>query len=693
MHAFTPIRQRSVHMLGYKFEFTRRASALQSRPVPVTRGDGTRRCLHSIATAMLFVILAPSVAFAESDGASTVSSIDPAQLETFVDETVRAAMRQDNIAGVSVAIVNRSGPILIKGYGIAAPGRAVDTDTLFPMQSISKTMVWIALMQLVEQGKIRLDDPVNAHLPADLQIPDEGFRKPILIRDLIGHTSGFEDSALGHLFVQRAESLLPLEAYLARFRVHRAREPGTVQVYSNYGAALGGAIVAHVSGMAWEDYVEQRIIQPLGMGAATFRQPYSQDLAKAHGLPPPMPQVNESHLADGFRRGTAGLEAAAREFTADVPAGALVASATNMAAYMDALLNPQVMERAGVLKAQTLLSMRIPFFNGPAGFGDMRYGFQAFALPGDLDAFGHGGDSVYQVASMTLIPSRGLGIFVAANTASGRGLTVRLRQDLAAKFLGAALAPPVYGAQAYHEAASFAGDYRNFRRAYFRTERGLYDLLIGAISVSAVPNGDLLVRSILDKPRLLVPMGGGVYRDSEGPERIAFRQMNGQIGLYEPYLFTAWERVGYFESPGWAIVIIALTLFAAIVALGGAIRRIVARLSDKGFEIYAARIVAATAVAWLAGFLFFAMFLAKGLTASNLVEIMWWYPSAALICSCWAFAAAAALSLASVPSLAVVARSNDWSIWRRGAHALEVLVFIGCSATFWRLGFIGFSGW
>ena len=680
-------------MLGDKFEFIRRASALQTRPVLAIPGGATRRCLHSITAAMLFAILSPSPSFAESDGPSTTSSIDPAQLDTFVDETVRTAMRQDDIAGVSIAIVDRSGPILVKGYGIAAPGRAVDADTLFPMQSISKTMVWISLMQLVEQGKIRLDDPVNLHLPAGLRIPVDGFRKPVLIRDLIDHTSGFEDSALGHLFVQRAESLLPLETYLARFRVHRAREPGTVQVYSNYGAALGGAIVARVSGMAWEDYVEQRIIQPLGMGAATFRQPYSEDLAKAHGLPPPMPQVVETHLTDGFRRGGAGLEAAAREFTSDVPAGALVASSTNMAAYMGALLNPQVMERAGVLKAQTLLSMRTPIFNGAAGFGDMRSGFQAIALPGDLEAFGHGGDSIYQVASMTLIPSRGLGIFVAANTASGRGLTIRLRQDLATKFLGATLAPPVYGSQAYREAASFAGDYRNLRRAYFRTERGLYDLLIGAIAVSAAPNGDLMIGSFLDKPRLLVPMSDGVYRDIKGPERIAFRPLNGQTGLYEPYLHTAWERVGYFESPGWAILVIVLTLFAAVVALGGAFRRIVVRRPAEGFEIYAARVVAAGAVAWLTGFALFAMFLAKGLTASNIAEIMWWYPSAALICSCWAFAAAAALTVASVPSLAVVARSNDWSTWRRGAHALEVLIFIACAATFWRLGFIGFSGW
>jgi CubicO group peptidase (beta-lactamase class C family) len=637
----------------------------------------------------LFAMLIPSLAFAELDA----QLIDPADLEAFVDGRVREAMRQDNIAGVSVAVVDQSGPLLIKGYGMAAPGRAVDADTLFPVQSISKTMVWIALMQLVEQGKIRLEDPINAHLSELLQIPDEGFRKPILIRDLVNHTSGFEDSAFGHLFVQLAETLLPLDAYLSHFRVHRVREPGKIQIYSNYGAALGGALVAHVSGMDWEDYAEQRIIRPLGMGTATFRQPYSQDLAKARALPPPMPPTTAALLTDGFRRGAAGLETAPREFTSDFPAGSLVASPRGMAAYMSALLNPQTMAAAGVLQAQTLLSMRRPFFSGPAGFGDMRFGFEAFALPGDIEAFGHGGDSIYQVASMTLIPSRGLGIFVSANTASARALVEDLRQELTAKFFGAELAPPVYGARAYEEAISYAGDYRNLRRPYFRTEHGIYDLLIDAISVVAEPNGDLQMRSFVSGSRLLVPMGGGVYRDRNGPERIAFRPLGGQIGLYEPYSDTAWGRVGFFQRAGTAMLLIALTLFVAIFSVGGAIYRIIAARSEAGFENYAVKIVTASAAAWLAGFALFFAFLAKGLTASNIREIIWWYPSAALVCACWAFAGAATLTFASVPSLAVATRSNGWSIWRRGAHTLEVLIFVACATLFWRLGFVGFSGW
>jgi CubicO group peptidase (beta-lactamase class C family) len=123
---------------------------------------------------------------------------------------------------------------MARGYGAAAfdPYRKVDADTLFRVGSISKTPVWIAIMQLVEEGKLSLDDPINDRLPPALRIPDESFQKPILIRHLMTHTAGFEDS-LEDLFVHDPARLLALDESLAAHRVHRVREPGTLAVYSN----------------------------------------------------------------------------------------------------------------------------------------------------------------------------------------------------------------------------------------------------------------------------------------------------------------------------------------------------------------------------------------------------------------------------------------------------------------------------
>ena len=225
--------------------------------------------------------------------AQTQSHVDRTTIEAFVDGAVREALRADHIAGVSIAIVDRAGVVMARGYGAAAfdPYRKADADTLFRVGSISKTPVWIAIMQLVEQGKLSLDDPINNRLPPSLQVPDEGFQKPILVRHLMTHTAGFEDSTEG-LFVHDPTKLMTLDQSLAAYRVHRVREPGTLAVYSNYGAALAGALVAHVAGETWQDYAERRILRPLGLATATYREPYPESVATARD-PRPEPMAAE----------------------------------------------------------------------------------------------------------------------------------------------------------------------------------------------------------------------------------------------------------------------------------------------------------------------------------------------------------------------------------------------------------------
>src|SRR5580698_3504360 len=120
--------------------------------------------------------------------------IPPAELEAFVDGVVRQAMTTDHIAGAAVSVVQNGQVVLDKGYGFAGPDRAVDPNTtLFRVGSISKTFTWIALMKEVEAGRMRLDAPINLYLPEPLQIKDQGFSRPIYVRDLMTHSAGFED--------------------------------------------------------------------------------------------------------------------------------------------------------------------------------------------------------------------------------------------------------------------------------------------------------------------------------------------------------------------------------------------------------------------------------------------------------------------------------------------------------------------
>ena len=278
------------------------------------------------------------------------AAIDAAHLVDFVDGAVADAMQRDRLAGVSVAIVGRDAVLLAKGYGISAlkPRTQMTADTLCRVGSISKTIVWIALMQLVEQGKIKLGDPINRYLPKPLQVPDEGFAQPIQVWHLMSHTAGFEQTVLGHMVVDDPRRELPLRTYLARYRPHRVLPPGEIAVYSNYGTALAGIIVSQVSGMPWEDFAERQVLRPLGMRLATFREALPPDVAADRSLPKPIDSAAAAMLSRGFQWQNDRLEEAPPEFiTHYAPAGGMVANANDMAAYMRALLDPETLAQSG----------------------------------------------------------------------------------------------------------------------------------------------------------------------------------------------------------------------------------------------------------------------------------------------------------------------------------------------------------
>ena len=490
-----------------------------------------------------------------------------------MDGAVGEAMRSDHIAGVTVAIVDRSGVVMTRGYGIAAknPDRAVDADTLFRVGSISKTVVWISLMQLVEQGKIGLDDPINEHLPAGLRIPDEGFSRPILVRHLMAHSAGFEDSVLQGFFLHDPARLVPLDDFLRTHRVHRVREPGAVSVYSNYGAALAGAIVETVSGQSWQDYAEQHVLRPLGMATATYREPYSVALAKAHRLASPMPPVVAAKVTDGFTYADGAFQPQRFEYVGLIgPAGALSASADDMAAYMRALLDPAVMQAAGVLKADTALAMRQPLFGNTPELGQWRHGFMDFSANAGRPSFGHDGDVIYQHSTMEIFPDAGLGVFISVNTRRGLPLLQTLPAAVLDRFVGPLL-PLQRATDARAEAARVAGTYRGLRLPAHRTERALLSLF-GISSVTALSNGDILIGELR-----YMPIGGGVFTRTDRPGRIAFHEVAGRMRLYDDIGAEPADRVGFFEGPQWLLLIAALGAVTAIWGVASGARRLMVR--------------------------------------------------------------------------------------------------------------------
>jgi CubicO group peptidase (beta-lactamase class C family) len=177
-----------------------------------------------------------------------------ADVQAFLDGFMPMQLERENIAGAVVLVVKNGAVFFAKGYGYSDVEKKVPvtTDaTLFRPGSISKLFTWTAVMQLVEQGKLDLDQDINKYL--DFTIPAK-FGKPITLRNLMTHTPGFEEQ-IKDLINEEGAPMATLKQHLSQHIPERIFPPGTTPAYSNYGAALAGYIVERVSGRPFNDYV------------------------------------------------------------------------------------------------------------------------------------------------------------------------------------------------------------------------------------------------------------------------------------------------------------------------------------------------------------------------------------------------------------------------------------------------------
>lgn len=172
---------------------------------------------------------------------------------------------EDQTAGVATAVFDRCSVIYdgYFGYANKEEGLAVDEQTVMEWGSVTKLTVWVSVMQLWEQGKLDLNQDIRTYLPERF-LRNLRYQTPITMLDLMNHKAGFEELVFG-MTADRAEDIIPLEKALSRYQPVQRFEPGVVQAYSNYGAALAGYIVERISGQPYSEYVKEHIFDPLDM--------------------------------------------------------------------------------------------------------------------------------------------------------------------------------------------------------------------------------------------------------------------------------------------------------------------------------------------------------------------------------------------------------------------------------------------
>lgn len=344
------------------------------------------------------------------------AAAQPAELAPVTASVAAAAQAEladKEIPSIAVALVDRGGVVWSRAWGTAdAEGKMPATPaTLYRAGSVSKLFTDVAVMRLVEQGKLDLDAPVTRYLP-DFR-PENPFGGAITLRQLMTHRSGLvRESPRGHYFDADAKGQADAVASLNATRLVAA--PGAITKYSNAGIAVVGEVVARVTGKPYAQAVTDLVLRPLGMTASGFdRAALSAPVA-----------YSQMVSFDGGRWAAPPLE------LGTPAAGSLYTNTGDLGAFARAMLN----DGGNVLRPATLTEMWREQY-GKTGQRSFGLGFALGTLDGQR-IVGHGGAVYGHVTSLQLMPDAGIGVVVFATVDSGttaqRIATHTLRSWLAA---------------------------------------------------------------------------------------------------------------------------------------------------------------------------------------------------------------------------------------------------------------------
>jgi CubicO group peptidase (beta-lactamase class C family) len=369
-------------------------------------------------------------------GALSLPAADYSAVVPKLENIVREEMREWDIGGIAVSLVDDQQVVYAAGFGEAKRG------SLFRVGSISKLFNAVAVMQQVEAGKLNLDEPLPADVSAINPFPGE---PKVTLRQLLSHRSGLprEGSVGGYMDDSEPGLSATVASVPASVLVTRPTEKTR---YSNLAPSVAGRMVERASGLSFEDYQQARIHRPLGMtNSAWTRKRVSRDhLVVSH--------IRVADADGNFRRQKCPVFD-----LGTIPAGNLFSSVDDLARFASSLMAGG----RGILKTETLEQMWQPqFTDAKTGFG------LAFMIGrfGEHRTVSHNGAVFGHSTSLVVLPEKKIAVIVLGNEDIANGRIRRisnfaLAQMLQAKF-GEAPAEPFKAFTATNLEA-FAGEYES----------------------------------------------------------------------------------------------------------------------------------------------------------------------------------------------------------------------------------------
>lgn len=355
------------------------------------------RTSHFPILLLLFCIVSFSTCKKWNDNITTTSDLA---------ECIQDEMDKQNISALS-ALIFQDDQIKYEGYfgqSDVGQGQALESNHVFLLASISKTVTAAALLKLYDQGMFGLDDPINDFLPFAVSVP--GRSTAITFRMLLTHTSGIADgSALDGQYYYGEDSPVALNDFLENYLVPGGTyynesenfhdfEPGDQHEYSNVGSALIGVLVEEISEMGFNAYCKQNIFDPLGMENTFWR----------------LDEINQP-IVMPYNYSGGEYEAIGHYTFTDYPNGGLRSTAQDMFKFLSVHANGGVSNGVQLLAPSTvqeILTPQIPDI-------DEEVGLHFFVMEKDLELWGHDGGEQGVATVMAFHPTTRIGIVLLCN--------------------------------------------------------------------------------------------------------------------------------------------------------------------------------------------------------------------------------------------------------------------------------------
>lgn len=431
-----------------------------------------------------------------------------------------AAMKTHGVPGAVVGILYQ-GEIKTAGLGVTHVEHPlpVTPDTLFQIGSITKTYTATAIMRLVEQGKLSLDEPVRTYVP-DFAVVDQDTSARVTVWHLLTHTAGWS----GDLFTDMNFGDDALAQYVAAMAELEQETPlGAYVSYNNAAVSLAGHVVAAVTGKTYEAAMQELVLEPMGLKRSFFNpiDVMIHRFVVGHSAGPKGPEVASPWP---IPRG-------------DNPCGGLVCDIGDLLRYGRFHLGDGTAEDGTrLLSAESMALMQTP---QATMWTDEAIGLTWFLNVTDgVVRVSHGGSTIGQQAELTLVPQHGLAIGVLTNADEGLGVNQDVTKCALREYAGLNVSDPEAMEASAEELAAFSGLYTRYM---VEMELGmLAGQLVGQIRYTAgFPTKDS------PPPPCPPPMSLGLCE----PDRLLF--LNGRLkGLPVDVVrdadgSVAWLRAGY----------------------------------------------------------------------------------------------------------------------------------------------------